>query len=140
MRNVYETLKSCKYFIDNEYLKKYCQVIERHTRTKYIVRRTHKHHIIPKSWFKLTNNTINNDLNNLVNLPIREHFLVHYYLCLCTEDPFMFANQLALVCLQAKIHTDIKLLHNLPLYNIIYEDYKKKLESGYRLYENTRGT
>lgn len=138
MYNVYGTLRSMKFFIDNEYLYKYCQLIERHTRTGLKPRLTHKHHIIPKSWFKLTNTVINNDLNNLVNLPIREHILAHYYLCLCTEDPFKYANQLALMCLQTQKRINIvdqHLLHNLPMYNNIYEDYITKLHSNYRLYE-----
>lgn len=138
MLDVYETLKQKQYFIDNEYLQKYCQVIERHTRTPVRAKQTHKHHIIPKSWFKLTHNEINNELNNLVNLPYREHFLAHYYLCLCTEDPFKYANQLALMCLLSiknKKFYDKELLTRLPLYNIIYEDYMTKLKSNYRLYE-----
>ena len=138
MRDIYNTLKEMTFFINNEYLQKYCQTIERHRRTPVRARLTHKHHIIPKSWFKLTNNQINNDLNNLVNLPYREHFLAHYYLCLCTEDPFKYANQLALMCLQSKKKSNVvdkQLMQCLPLYNNIYEDYMQKLHSGYRLYE-----
>lgn len=139
MLDIYNTLKTQKYFIDNEYLQKYCQVIERNRRTPVRARVTHKHHIVPKCWFKLTNSEINNELNNLVNLPYREHFLAHYYLCLCTEDPFKYANQLALMCLQSlknKNVVDKQLLHRLPLYNNIYEDYMQKLRSNYKLYEN----
>ena len=139
MFNIYETLKNAKYFIDNEYLKKYCYLIESNTRTPVRGRQTHKHHIIPKSWFKLANIDINNNLNNLVNLSKRNHFLAHYYLCLCTEDPFKYANQLALVCLEShnsKNVVDIELLHRLPLYNYIYEDYISKTNSKYKLYKN----
>ena len=139
MLDIYNTLKTYKYFTDNEYLQKYCQVIERNRRTPVRARLTHKHHIVPKSWFKLTNSEINNELNNLVNLPYREHFLAHYYLCLCTEDPFKYANQLALMCLKSlknKNVVDKQLLHRLPLYNYIYEDYMQKLKSNYKLYEN----
>lgn len=138
MLNVYDTLRAKKFFIDNTYLYKYCQLVERHTRTGLKPRLTHKHHIIPKSWFKLTNEVVNNELNNLVNLPIREHMLAHYYLCLCTEDPFKYANQLALICLQKQKRINVvdqALLHNLPMYNNIYEDYITKLRSNYRLYE-----
>lgn len=137
MLNIYETLKTYKYYIDNEYLIKYAQLIERNRRTPVRGKQTHKHHIVPKSWFKLTEAVINNDLNNLVNLPIREHILAHYYLCLCTEDPFRFANQLALVCLQTQKRinsVDLNLLHNLPMYNYIYEDYVLKLQQNYKLY------
>lgn len=140
MLNIYDTLKNQVYFIDNEYLKKYCQLIERNRRTPLRGGQTHKHHIVPKSWFKLTHTDINNELNNLVNLPYREHFLAHYYLCLCTSDPFRYANQLALMCLQSlktKNVVDKQLLHNLPLYNNIYEDYMRKLRSNYKLYEDT---
>ena len=138
MVDVYSTLKELEYFIDNEYLKKYCQLIERNTRTTQKSKYIHKHHILPKSWFKLTNNTVNNELVNLVNLPYREHFLAHYYLCLCTQDPFKYANQLALMCLlsiKTKNIVDKQLLVRLPLYNNIYEDYMKKLKSNYKLYE-----
>lgn len=137
MRNLYLQLRDKHYFIDNEFLKKYCQVIERNTRTT-IKSNTHKHHIIPKVWFKLVGEQVNNDLNNLVNLTCRDHLLAHYYLCLCTEDPFRYANQLALILLQSnkKINSvDKKLLKNLPMYNIIYEDYVAKNNSGYSLYE-----
>ncbi len=139
MFNIYNTLKTLPYFIDNEYLHKYCQIIERNRRTPIRGKQTHKHHIIPKCWFKLTNNVINNDLNNLVNLPCREHCLAHYYLCLCTEDPFKFANELALQCLEAnyKINlVDKHLLQSLPLYNIICEDCHTKLKSNYSIYKN----
>lgn len=138
MLDIYTNLRQKKYFIDNEYLEKYCQLIERNTRTHIKRGVTHKHHIIPKSWFKLTQTKINNDLNNLVNIPCREHFLAHYYLCLCTEDPFKYANQLALMCLQSSKNTNVvdkTLLHRLPLYNYIYEDYVRKLQSKYKLYE-----
>ena len=80
MLNIRQTLRNSKYFIDNEYLEKYCQLIERNRRTPIRAKVTHKHHIVPKSWFKLTNTSINNDLNNLVNLTYRDHFLAHYYL------------------------------------------------------------
>lgn len=137
MCNIHETLKRLTYFIDNEYLKQYSLLIERNVRTSQRSRMTHKHHIIPKSWFKLTGSEINNCLNNLVNLPVREHVLAHYYLCLCTEDPFKYANQLALVCLQSKTKLslfDKELLQHLPMYNNVYEDYKKKLKINYRIY------
>ena len=137
MLDVYNSLSELQYFIPNQYLKKYSQIIERNFRTP-IRGNTNKHHILPKSWFKLTNNIINNELNNLVNLPYREHVLAHYYLCLCTEDPFKYANQLALICLESRknlSYTDKQLLHQLPLYNNIYEDYIIKQKSNYKLYE-----
>ena len=136
MRDIYETLRTTKYFVDNEYLKKYSQVIERNTRTKMMPRFTHKHHIVPKCWYKLMRLEIDNSFTNLVNLSQREHFLAHYYLCLCTDDPFKYANELALVCLKNTKHNiqEQELLQLLPLYNNIYEDYSNKLRSRYKLY------
>ena len=138
MINVYETLKSKHYFIDNSFLQSYCRLIERNTKTSRKYGVTHSHHIIPKSWFKLTNVTVDNSRSNLVNLSKREHTLAHYYLCLCTEDPFKFANELALSCLKSKYlknKADKQLLEHLPLYNYIYEDYMYKLKSNYKLYD-----
>lgn len=137
MFNVYETLRHMNYFIDNEYLVKYCQLVERNKRTP-IRHNTNKHHIVPKSWFKLNNEPINNELTNFVNLPYREHTLAHYYLCLCTLDPFKYANELALICLESRkklSYVDKQLLHNLPLYNNIYEDYQLKQKLNYKLYK-----
>lgn len=138
MRNVYDTLKTLPYFIDNEYLLQYASLIERHTQDKVVPRKTHKHHIVPKSWFKLNGVEIDNSLKNLVNLPCREHCLAHYYLCLCTVDPFRYANELALACLLNKKFispVDKELLIHLPMYNTIYEDYNNKLKSNYKLWE-----
>lgn len=137
MINVYNTLKSMDYFIDNKYLEQYCLLVERNTRTQVRGKQTNKHHIIPKCWFKLKQIPINNQLNNLVNLPYREHVLAHYYLCLCTEDPFKYGNQLALDCLvnRKKLNTvDRALLQSLPLYNNIKEDYMSKLKNSFNMY------
>ena len=138
MRDVYNTLRQLQFFIDNEYLEKYAIIVERNTRTPVRGRSTNKHHILPKSWFKLTGNEIDNSMSNLVNLPYREHVLAHYYLCLCTEDPFKYANQLALQCLESRKKlnaVDKALIHSLPLYNNIYEDCQSKLKTRYKLYK-----
>ena len=137
MYNVYDKLSQLRYFIPNEYLLKYSQIIEQHTRVPVRHGQTHKHHIIPKSWFKLNNVPVDNSLVNLVNLPCRAHFLAHYYLCLCTEDPFKYANQLALTCLESNKRIKLvekHLLHNLPMYNILYEDFIAKRKLNYKLY------
>ena len=137
MFDTYHMLLSTKYFLDNEFLLKYCQVVDRNKGIKHLNHNTHKHHILPVSWFKLTNSVVNNELNNLVRLPVRDHFMAHYYLCLCTEDPFKYANQLALMCLESNKRIkqfDKELLHRLPMYNNIYEDLNIKLKNNYRLY------
>ena len=81
----------------NKY-EKYAATIKKLYNNVFIVE-TNKHHIIPRSWFKLHNKDVDNGLSNLVTLTYRDHVLAHYYLCLCTEDEFQFANQLALILL-----------------------------------------
>ena len=133
MMNVKETLLSLNGFVDNEYLEHYCSLVERNTRTPQRGGLTNKHHIIPKSWFKLNNKEIDNTMSNLVNLVYREHVLAHYYLCLCTTGELLFANELALVCLcsRKKLNVvDKQLVTKLPLYNNIYEDCKQKKQSN----------
>lgn len=138
MCDVYTKLSQLKYFVPNDYLEKYSRLVELHTRTGVRGKQTHKHHIVPRCWFKLTDNEVDNTLSNLVNLPCREHLLAHYYLCLCTQDPFKYANELALSCLESNRRMNVvdkALLHKLPMYNILYEDLANKRKLNYKLYE-----
>ena len=132
-------LKELNFFIDNEYLEKYCRLIEQNTTRNSLPGRTNRHHIIPKSWFKLNNLEVDNSRTNLVTLDYRSHVLAHYYLCLCTTDQLKFANELALVCLISRKkklnYSDKQLITSLPLYNYIYEDYIKNKTNGYKLYD-----
>ena len=124
-------------FLDNEYLIKYCQLIERNRHTKN-VKGTNKHHIIPKSWFKLNSQAVDNSINNLVTLTYRDHVLAHYFLCLCTTGKLQYANQLALMCLTNRKKLNIvekQLIARLPLYNNIYEQCKERQHNCYKLYD-----
>ena len=137
MRDVKQTLLNHNGFIDNEYLDLYCRLVERNGRTQIRHGVTNSHHIIPKSWFKLNKQTVDNTQSNLVNLVYREHVLAHYYLCLCTTDELQFANELALMCLlnRKKLNVvDKQLVMGLPLYNNIYEHYKQRRKDKYQLY------
>ena len=138
VRDVYNTLRLKSHFVDNEFLRHYATIIERNTRTQKRGGITNSHHIVPKSWFKINKLPIDNSLSNLVNLVYREHVLAHYYLCLCTTGDLLFANELALICLVSRKKLNIvdkQLVAQLPLYNNIYEDYRQKKQSNYRLYE-----
>ena len=131
-------LLSCKGFIDNEYLDKYVQLVERNRRTSRKGKNINSHHIIPRSWFKLNGLSIDNNPTNLVNLEYRNHVLAHYYLCLCTCTKLQYANELALMLLTSRKKLNISekiLVQGLPLYNNIYEDYLEKKKSFYALYE-----
>ena len=137
MYNVKETLLSKRGFVDNEFFEMYCRLIERNTRTPIRHRITNSHHILPKAWFKINKQTVDNTQSNLVNLVYRDHVLAHYYLCLCTTDELQYANELALMCLfsRKKLNVvDKQLVTKLPLYNNIYESYIKHKKSNFQLY------
>jgi hypothetical protein len=132
-----EVLLATGYFIDNEFLHKYCCIIDRHRVRKYVRGKTNRHHILPRAYFKITHQSVNNDPTNLVDLPYREHALCHYYLCLCTKDPLKYANELALMCLISRKKmsvVDKQLVESLPQYSQIYADYINKKRTGYQLY------
>jgi len=139
MINTKQTLLSCDSFIDNEYLDKYCLLVDRNTKTNVRHGLTNAHHIIPKSWFKLNNLPIDNSLSNLVNLIYREHVLAHYYLCLCTSGKLQYTNELALICLSTRKKLNVvdkQLVTKLPLYNIIYENYCEHKRMYVNFYED----
>lgn len=138
MISLKDRLLSYEGFVDNEYLDKYVQLVERNRRTPRRGKDINSHHIVPRSWFKIHKQTVDNSLSNLVNLVYRNHTLAHYYLCLCTEGQLQYANELALILLvsRKKLNISDKLLvQGLPLYNNIYEDYLQKKQSCYKLYE-----
>lgn len=137
MKDLKVTLLKCKGFVHNQYLDKYCSLIERNTNTYCVKTKTNAHHIIPKAWFKLNNKIVDNSQCNLVNLPYREHVLAHYYLCLCTVDQLQYANELAFICLTSRKklnYSDKHLITHLPLYSNIVESYKHRQKINYKLY------
>lgn len=139
MISLKEHLLSHQGFSDNIYLDSYVRLIERNRRTQRRPGSTNMHHIVPRSWFRINGQEVDNTLRNLVNLTYRDHVLAHYYLCLCTEDSLLYANELALVLLVSRKKLNLSerlLVQGLPLYNNIYEDYKKKKSSNYVLYED----
>lgn len=73
-------------FENNEYLDKYCQLIEDNENTIKEKYKTHSHHIIPKCYYKLVGESPNNSISNRVNLLYKDHILAHYYLCYFTSD------------------------------------------------------
>ena len=138
MQDVLTTLKSLDYFVDNEYLVKYSKLIERAISAPRKPGRTHSHHVIPKSWFKLQNLPVDDSVHNRVNLDYRDHVMAHYYLSLCTRDQLQYANELAFICLFSRKKLNIvdkQMITHLPLYNTIYEDYKNKKKNNYSLYD-----
>lgn len=128
-------------FVDNEFLDKYCTLVQRNYKTSQRAGCTNKHHIVPRAWFKLNDQPVDNSVSNLVNLQYRDHVLAHYYLALCTENELQYANELALMCLTTRKKfsvVDKHLIQSLPLYNNIYEHCKQRLSSNYRLYKKAK--
>ena len=107
-----EVLLNYEGFIDNEYLDKYCELVNKNIERFYEKFKTQKHHIIPVHWYKYTvthdlsskdhdyhfyKKLADRDVNNyIVNLLYPDHVLAHYYLSLCTEGQIKFANQNAI--------------------------------------------
>lgn len=132
---------------DNEYLDKYCELIETNKDTKRIKGKTHKHHIIPKSYYKINGLSVDNSPNNLVNLLFKEHILAHYYLALCASNiDFKYANELAFGYLTNNDKYPIKdnekdILINLPYYQTLYEEgciTRSKKNTGKKRTEETK--
>lgn len=46
----------------------------------------HKHHIIPKCWYKMNNLSIDNSKDNLILLTYEDHIKVHKLALLCAKD------------------------------------------------------
>lgn len=54
----------------------------------------HKHHIIPRCWFKMNNLPVDNSKDNLVLLTVEDHTKVHKLAVLCANDP-IFKSKMA---------------------------------------------
>lgn len=71
------------YFISDFYKDKYYSLIQE-ARYKHFSGYVEKHHIIPKVFFQLENQMIDNSSQNLIELSTYYHILAHYYLALGT--------------------------------------------------------
>lgn len=84
-----EKLLTLNIFDNNEYLDKYCELIESNRDTKREKFKTQRHHIIPVCYYKYSKLQINNSNDNLVNLTYKDHALAHYYLAMCFENIYL---------------------------------------------------
>lgn len=83
------------YFIDNNYLELYCNLIVFNWYTPKIKFETQSHHVIPCYYYTLKygirRTTSRREMkqfdtdNYRVNLKYKDHILAHYYLCFCTS-------------------------------------------------------
>lgn len=127
-------LLSTKAFIDNTYLIEYLRLINANKETKRERFKTQKHHIIPRSYYKINNLPINNSEINLVNLSLKDHLLAHYYLSLCVTDQYKYALVYAFNYMYNKLNKnniqidikDIDFTEYEKLYKIFCENQSRK--------------
>lgn len=63
----------------------------------YNINKGHKHHIIPRSWFKYKKLPIDNSKSNLIILSAEDHLKVHQLTVLCAKEPYIRGAMLAAV-------------------------------------------
>lgn len=114
-------------FIDNMYLDKYIEICTTPINDNSLCQETH--HIFPRAASKILNEEIDNSIENLVTLDIKNHVLAHYYLALCTKNKKLrFVNEL---CIQLITHRNFNeiseqwILDNLTEINAIRLEQRK---------------
>lgn len=91
---IQQLLKS-GWFIDNEYLQQYFELINNHNYTNVIY--TERHHIIQRKYFELCNLPVDNSKTNLVRLSFADHVKAHWLLYNCTVGKLKSANRNAFI-------------------------------------------
>lgn len=92
MLNLKNRLLNLGLVVDNEYLDKYCNIINNGMlkKIKYV---SQIHHIIPKYYFLYNNLSVDNTKENKIVLFHKDHLLAHYYLAKCSStDRYRDAN------------------------------------------------
>lgn len=90
--NLLDRLKALDYFVDNEYLHKYVELIELNCDRKFESCKTNRHHIIPRHYYRKRNIPIDNSKHNVVVLLYQDHALAHLYLAGCTQGKERYEN------------------------------------------------
>jgi len=90
-----------------------------------------KHHIIPKSYYKIQNLKVDNSSKNCVYLSKLNHIKAHYYLCLCSKGTFKAANAYATICLTntSTFNEAVNLLNDLPKLNKLIKERNSNLSN-----------
>lgn len=92
MENLKQKLLNTGYFVNNQFLDDYLELVSKNDKDSYI----ESHHILPRSYFKLLNLKCDNNENNLVKLSYFNHCKAHFLLTNCTTDKLRHANLLTL--------------------------------------------
>lgn len=83
----YKILRELLNLADNEYFKKYIELIKSNKNTQQIRFITQKHHIIPKYYYRRNDLDIDNSPDNIINLTYTDHILAHCYLAMASIEP-----------------------------------------------------
>ena len=122
--NTKEKLLATHDFIDNEYLDKYVDLIDKNFSTDAVSKQTNKHHIIPAYYFRHFDLPVDNSEENLVNLYYRDHMLAHLYLSGCTEGRNRYWNLYSIFMMSGQRYLaadELEFLEKLPEYQTLYE-------------------
>ena len=106
-----QKLLKTNYFIDNEYLSKYLELICNYTEN-IISGYSEIHHILQKYYFKLLNLKLDNTENNKIRMLYKDHVYAHYLLYFCTIDKLKAANSRAVSKMTKVIIDNKKIFRN----------------------------
>lgn len=116
-------------FKDDEYLQQYCELLINNIANVYDASRMHRHHIIPRSYYKYNNKEVDNSDDNLVNLLFKDHIIAHYLLYMSSSTLIQkYCNAHAVIHLSRQEH--------LTFDNIVEKFKEIDLEACQKLYED----
>ncbi len=93
-------------FIDNEWLDKYVELVVSNQGTSYTRFKTQNHHIIPVCYYRNRSIEVDNSINNLVTLLLKDHLLAHCYLVLSSDNKQFKANMFYAICFISGLEVD----------------------------------
>ena len=138
MEELRERLLQTGYFVNNEYMSRYCELIKDNRNTNRQKYKTQKHHIIPRCYFMCSGLEVDNSNDNIINLLYKDHVLAHYYLVrMFKSKESLFFNK----CLNAFFQMvnnnkynyetfDTVELQSVENYQLLYEQWKYNISQG----------
>lgn len=87
MQKIRATLLATGDFKDCEALVKYCELVKTNQSKKAFHGRTQKHHILPRAWYKLHKQKLDNSDANLVHFLVSDHVKAHLFLFQAAINP-----------------------------------------------------
>lgn len=130
-----DILLNSGWFVDNEFFKKYINLIEANIKSPRVKYETQTHHAIPKCFYRQLEKEFNekhdvNKENILVELKHGEHLLAHYYLALSVKDhlPITYLIDTALHIIYNTGDKCLLKNHSVILSEDFWKDFKDKLE------------